>query len=54
VRMVFFLFRPIHENVLYYLRGDDVMKVIKIRFVTRLDKSGFVLSDFEWNYKTVV
>jgi len=29
VRMVFFLFRPIHESVLYYLRGDDVMKVIK-------------------------
>jgi len=29
VRMVFFLFRPIHESVLYYLRGDDVLKVIK-------------------------
>jgi uncharacterized protein Yka (UPF0111/DUF47 family) len=28
VRMVFFLFRPIHESVLYYLRGDDVFKVI--------------------------
>jgi uncharacterized protein Yka (UPF0111/DUF47 family) len=28
VRMVFFLFRPIHESVLYYLRGDDVLKVI--------------------------
>ena len=27
-RMVFFLFRPIHESVLYYLRGDDVLKVI--------------------------
>jgi uncharacterized protein Yka (UPF0111/DUF47 family) len=29
VRLVFFLFRPIHENVLYYLRGDDVLKVIR-------------------------
>jgi uncharacterized protein Yka (UPF0111/DUF47 family) len=29
VRMVFFLFRPIHESVLYYLRGDDVQKVIR-------------------------
>jgi uncharacterized protein Yka (UPF0111/DUF47 family) len=29
VRMVFFLFRPIHESVLYYLRGDDVLKVIR-------------------------
>jgi uncharacterized protein Yka (UPF0111/DUF47 family) len=29
VRMVFFLFHPIHESVLYYLRGDDVLKVIR-------------------------
>jgi len=29
VRMAFFLFRPIHESVLYYLRGDDVLKVIR-------------------------
>ena len=29
VRMVFFLFRPIHESVLYYLRGDDVLKVVR-------------------------
>jgi len=29
VRMVFFLFRPLHESVLYYLRGDDVLKVIR-------------------------
>ena len=29
VRMVFFLFRPIHESILYYLRGDDVLKVIR-------------------------
>jgi len=29
IRMVFFLFRPIHESVLYYLRGDDVLKVIR-------------------------
>jgi predicted phosphate transport protein (TIGR00153 family) len=29
VRMVFFLFRPVHESVLYYLRGDDVLKVIR-------------------------
>lgn len=29
VRIVFFLFRPIHESVLYYLRGDDVLKVIR-------------------------
>ena len=29
VRMVFFLFRPIHESVLYYLRGDDVLKAIR-------------------------
>jgi predicted phosphate transport protein (TIGR00153 family) len=29
VRLVFFLFRPIHESVLYYLRGDDVLKVIR-------------------------
>jgi len=28
-RMVFFLFRPIHESVLYYLRGNDVLKVIR-------------------------
>lgn len=29
IRMAFFLFRPIHESVLHYLRGDDVMKVIR-------------------------
>ena len=29
VRMVFFLFHPIHESVLYYLRGDDVLKAIR-------------------------
>jgi len=29
VRMVFFLFRPIHDSVLYYLRGDDVLKTIR-------------------------
>ena len=29
VRLVFFLFQPIHESVLYYLRGDDVLKVIR-------------------------
>ena len=29
VRMVFFLFRPIHDSVLYYLRGDDVLKAIR-------------------------
>jgi uncharacterized protein Yka (UPF0111/DUF47 family) len=29
VRLAFFLFRPIHESVLYYLRGDDVLKVIR-------------------------
>jgi len=29
VRTVFFLFRPIHESVLFYLRGDDVLKVIR-------------------------
>ena len=29
VRMVFFLFRPIHESVLYYLRGHEVLKVIR-------------------------
>jgi uncharacterized protein Yka (UPF0111/DUF47 family) len=28
-RMAFFLFRPIHESVLYYLRGDDVLRVIR-------------------------
>jgi hypothetical protein len=29
VRMVFFLYRPIYECVLYYMRGDDVLKVIR-------------------------
>ena len=29
VRSVFLAFRPIHESVLYYLRGDDVLKVIR-------------------------
>ncbi|UCD81082.1 MAG: DUF47 family protein [Desulfobacterales bacterium] len=29
VRSVFLVFRPIHESVLYYLRGDDVLKVIR-------------------------
>ena len=29
VRQVFFLFRPVHESVLFYLRGDDVLKVIR-------------------------
>jgi len=29
VRVVLFLFRPIHESVLYYLRGDDVLNVIR-------------------------
>jgi len=29
VRMVFLLFRPLHESVLYYLRGDDVLKGVR-------------------------
>lgn len=28
-RLVCFLFQPIHESILYYLRGDDVQKVIE-------------------------
>ncbi len=28
-RLVFFLFRPIHESILYYLRGDDAQNVIR-------------------------
>jgi uncharacterized protein Yka (UPF0111/DUF47 family) len=38
VRMVFFLFRPIHESVLYYLRGDDVLKVIRKNVAEFLEK----------------
>jgi len=38
VRLVFFLFRPIHESVLYYLRGDDVLKVIRKNVATFLVK----------------
>jgi uncharacterized protein Yka (UPF0111/DUF47 family) len=29
VPIVFHLFGPIHESILYYLRGDDVLKVIR-------------------------
>ena len=38
VRMAFFLFRPIHESVLYYLRGDDVLKVIRKNVAEFLEK----------------
>jgi len=38
VRMVFFLFRPIHESVLYYLRGDDVLKVVRKNVAEFLEK----------------
>ena len=38
VRMVFFLFRPLHESVLYYLRGDDVLKVIRKNVDVFLEK----------------
>jgi uncharacterized protein Yka (UPF0111/DUF47 family) len=38
VRMVFFLFRPIHESILYYLRGDDVLKVIRKNVTEFLEK----------------
>jgi hypothetical protein len=27
--IVFHLFGPIHESILYYLRGDDVLKIIR-------------------------
>jgi uncharacterized protein Yka (UPF0111/DUF47 family) len=29
VRSVYLAFHPIHESILYYLRGDDVLKVIR-------------------------
>ena len=29
VPIAFHLFGPIHESILYYLRGDDVLKVIR-------------------------
>ena len=29
VPIVFHLFGPIHESILYYLRGDDVLKIIR-------------------------
>jgi uncharacterized protein Yka (UPF0111/DUF47 family) len=38
VRMVFFSFRPIHESILYYLRGDDVLKVIRKNVTEFLEK----------------
>lgn len=38
VREVFFLFRPIHESVLFYLRGDDVLKVIRKNVAAFLKK----------------
>ena len=36
--MVFFLYRPLHESVLYYLRGDDVLKVIRKNVDVFLEK----------------
>ena len=29
VPTAFHLFGPVHESILYYLRGDDVLKIIK-------------------------
>ena len=42
VQLVFFLFRPIHESVLYYLRGDDMQKVIRKNVDQFLEKSSEV------------
>ena len=42
VRLVFFLFGPIYESALYYLRGDDVQKVIRKNVDQFLEKSSEV------------
>ena len=42
VRQAFFLFRPVHESVLYYLRGDDVLKVIRKNVDQFLEKNSEV------------
>jgi uncharacterized protein Yka (UPF0111/DUF47 family) len=53
VRLVFFLFRPIHENVLYYLRGDDVIKVIRKNVDQFLEKNSEV-SELASNLKNQI
>jgi predicted phosphate transport protein (TIGR00153 family) len=53
VRLVFFLFRPIHESVLYYLRGDDVQKVIRKNVDQFLEKNSEV-SELASNLKNQI
>jgi predicted phosphate transport protein (TIGR00153 family) len=53
VRLVFLLFRPIHESVLYYLRGDDVQKVIRKNVGQFLEKS-FEIVTLESNLKNQI
>jgi len=39
VPIAFHLFGPVHESILYYLRGDDVLKIIKKNVDAFLRKS---------------
>jgi len=44
-REVFSLFHPIHESALYYLRGDDVLKVVRRNVIHFLDQKARVLAE---------
>ena len=52
-RLTYFLFRPIHESILYYLRGDDVLKIIRKNVDLFLKKSSEV-SELTSNLKNQI
>ena len=50
VPIVFHLFGPIHESILYYLRGDDVLKIIRKNvdeFLRKMAEINVVESDLK-------
>jgi len=50
VPIVFHLFGPIHESILYYLRGDDVLKIIRKNvgeFLRKMTEINAVESDLK-------
>ncbi len=50
VPIAFHLFGPIHESILYYLRGDDVLKIIRKNvdeFLRKMAKLNIVESDLK-------
>lgn len=50
VPIAFHLFGPIHESILYYLRGDDVLKIIRKNvdeFLSKMAELSIVESDLK-------